>query len=171
MRPRKSHFALAGLLVVGLAATAVSSQPPSAPPPGTAPRGGGGGGPVAELRKQIAGKEKQPAETVFKNIQSLKGVPAEELLSIMDNGFRPALGVKCSFCHDPQNWASDDKDEKKVARQMMQMNHDINEKYLKTMKGLDSEKPMVSCATCHRGEQKPALSMEKKGDKAPAEKH
>src|SRR6185369_1550601 len=166
MRPMKSHFVLAGLLLVGLAATAGSAQPPSAPAPAPAR---GGGGPVAELRKQIAGKEKQPSETVFKNIQSLKGVPAEQLLSIMDSGFRPALGVKCSFCHDPQNWASDDKDEKKVARQMMQMNRDINDKYLKTMKGLDSEKPAVSCATCHRGEQKPALSMEK--TEKPAEKN
>ncbi len=170
MRPTKSLLALAGLLVVGLTATVASSQPSSAPPPGTAPRGGGGG-PIAELRKQIAGKEKQPSETVFKNIQSFKGVPAEQLLSIMDSGFRPALGVKCSFCHDPQNWASDDKDEKKVTRQMLQMSRDINEKYLKTMKGLDSDKPSVNCTTCHRGEQKPATSMEKKGENAPAEKH
>lgn len=164
MRPAQSHLTLAGLLLVGLAATA-SSQTPAPPGPGAPPRGGGG--PVAELRKQIAGKENQPSETVFKNIQSLKGVPAGQLLTIMDTGFRPALGVKCSFCHDPQNWASDDKDEKKVARQMMQMTRDINDKYLKTMKGLDSEKPAVNCTTCHRGEQKPALTM----DKAPAKEH
>jgi hypothetical protein len=104
---------------------------------------------------------------VFKNIQSLKGVPAGQLLTIMDTGFRPALGVKCSFCHDPQNWASDDKDEKKVAREMMRMTHDINDKYLKTIKGLDSDKPAVNCTTCHRGEQKPALTMEK----GPAKEH
>jgi len=162
---RSSHFVLAGLLVAGLAATA-SSQ--TAAPPGAAR---GGGGPVAELRKQIAWKENQPSETVFKNIQSLKGVPAGQLLTIMDTGFRPALGVKCSFCHDPQNWASDDKDEKKVARQMMQMTHDINDKYLKAMKGLDSEKPQVNCTTCHRGEQKPALSMEKGAAQEHEHKH
>src|SRR5687767_15553268 len=31
---------------------------------------------LAELRKSIAGKEQAPAETVFKNIQLFKGMPA-----------------------------------------------------------------------------------------------
>jgi hypothetical protein len=159
MRPAKPYFVLAGLLLVGLAATSASPQTPAFPEPGAPPRGGGG--PVAELRKQIVGKENQPSEAVFKNIQSLKGVPAGQLLTIMDTGFRPALGVKCSFCHDPQNWSSDDKKEKKAAREMMRMTHDINDKYLKEMKGLDSDKPAVNCTTCHRGQKKPALTMGK----------
>jgi hypothetical protein len=161
MRPGITRFLAAGLLLAGVAGIAAPSafsqtgdQKPAAPPRG------GGGGPVAELRKAIAGKEKEPAEKVFKNIQMLKGVPAERLLSIMDEGFRPALGAKCSFCHDPQNWASDDKDEKKAAREMMRMVQDINGKYLASMKGLESDHPAVSCYSCHRGQEKPALSPE-----------
>jgi hypothetical protein len=156
MRPGITRFFAGSLLLVGLAASSAFSQTedqrPAAPP--------GGGGPVAELRKAIAGKEKEPAEKVFKNIQMLKGVPAERLLSIMDEGFRPALGAKCSFCHDPRNWASDDKTKKKVTRDMMRMVQDINGKYLKSIKGLDSDNPAVSCYSCHRGKEKPALSPE-----------
>jgi len=159
LRPAVSRILVTGLLLVlliGLAATFAFSQTPAAPTGQRVP----GTGPIAELRKAIAGKENQPAETVFKNIQVLKGVPAERLLMVMDSGFRPALGVKCSYCHDPQNWASDDKSEKKVARKMLQMVHDINDKYLKSIEGLKSDKPIVSCATCHRGQEKPATSME-----------
>jgi hypothetical protein len=151
------------VLLVGLAATAVYSQTPSAPEPGAAPARG----PIAELRKAIAGKEKEPAEKVFKNIQMLKGVPAERLLSIMDEGFRPALGAKCSMCHDPQNWASDAKTEKKVTRDMMKMVQEINGKLLPAINGLESDHPAVSCYSCHHGHEKPALSP----GAAPAEAH
>jgi hypothetical protein len=154
-----SSRVLAGaLLLAGLAVPMAFSQTQTPPPP--PPGGGGGGGPVAELKRAIAGKEDQPSEKVFKNIQMLKGVPAGQLVKIMESGFAPALGVRCSYCHDPKNWASDDKDEKKVAREMMRMSRDINDKYLASIKGLKSDKPAVSCATCHRGEEKPALSVQ-----------
>jgi len=156
MRPGITRHLAGSVLLAGLAATSVLAQTPPAPAPGAAPARG----PVAELRKAIAGKEKEPAETVFKNIQMLKGVPAERLLSIMDEGFRPALGAKCSFCHDPQNWASDAKTEKKVARDMMRMVQEINGKLLASIKGLESEHPAVSCYSCHRGQEKPALAPE-----------
>jgi hydrogenase maturation factor HypF (carbamoyltransferase family) len=70
------------------------------------------------------------------------------------DAFSHALGVSCKKCHDAQNWANDDKDEKKAARGMMAMNKDINEKYLKTIPGLD-DKAVVSCTTCHRGHANP----------------
>lgn len=155
MRPVISRFlagAAVAILLGGLAATSAFSQAPATPAPAR--------GPIAELRKAIAGKEKEPAETVFKNIQMLKGIPAERVLSIMDEGFRPALGAKCSLCHDPQNWASDAKTEKKVTRDMMRMVQEINGKLLPAIKGLESDKPAVSCYSCHRGQEKPALSPE-----------
>ena len=146
------------LLMIGLAAAAAVSQPPEPPPAGAV-------GPsdrelIAELRKRIQGREKEPAETVFKNIQILKGRPAGALLSIMDMGYRASLGVRCSHCHDTQNFASDDKSEKRVAREMSNMVRDINEKYLKSIQGLESEKPVVNCTTCHRGQVKPALDLQ-----------
>ena len=152
-----------GLLIAGLAAapafsTPQSSQTPpapapsgdakpkAAPAPGQAPR-------PNPLRQLIAGKEDQPAETIFKNIQVLKGVPAGRFLDAME-GFSHALGTNCKKCHDTENVASDDKDDKKVARGMIAMTRDINEKYVKTMPGLDSD-AFVSCNTCHHGQSHP----------------
>src|SRR5678815_841638 len=54
---------------------------------------------LAELTKQIAGKENLPAEQVFKNIQILKGIPAGRLLRIMELGYSRSLGVNCTHCH------------------------------------------------------------------------
>jgi hypothetical protein len=158
MRPTICAVFAGSLLVIGLGASSVFSQPPAAPPAGAASESDSEL--IAELRQQIQGREKEPAETVFKNIQIFKGRPAAALLSIMDIGFRGSLGVKCSYCHDPQNWASDDKNEKKIAREMSHMVRDINEKYLKSIQGLKSENPVVNCTTCHRGQEKPALNLE-----------
>ena len=146
------------LLMIGLAAPAAFPQPSAVSAADAAPQSDSEL--IAALRKQIQGKEKQPAETVFKNIQILKGKPAGALLSIMDIGYRGSLGVRCSYCHDPQNWASDDKSGKRVAREMSNMTRDINEKYLKSIQGLKSETPVVNCTTCHRGQEKPALNLE-----------
>jgi len=112
---------------------------------------------LADLKKAIAGKEEQPAETVFKNVQMFKGVPAGRLLGAM-NAFSNALGVTCKKCHDVQNFASDDKHEKKAARGMMTMTKDLNVKYLQTMEGLDKD-ASVNCNTCHRGHAHPSEGM------------
>jgi len=146
------------LVLVALAAPWAFSKPPSLPRPG-APVDGDAGR-LAALREQIKGKEDQPAEVVFKNIQLLKGVPAARMLSIMDVAYKTSLDVSCTYCHDPESWASDEKNEKRVTRQMILMMREINEKYLKPMKGLKSDTPVVNCTTCHRGQEKPALSLE-----------
>jgi Photosynthetic reaction centre cytochrome C subunit len=114
---------------------------------------------LTQLRAQIKGHGKDPAETVFKDIQILKGRPAGAVLSIMDVAYNKSLGVHCSYCHDPKDWAADAKNEKAIARQMSGMLHDINEKYLKSIVGLKSEKPVVNCTTCHRGQERPALDL------------
>lgn len=121
---------------------------------------------LAEVQKAIAGKESQPAESVFKNIQSLKGSPAGRVPNVM-NAFSHALGVSCKKCHDAQNWANDDKDEKKAARGMMAMTRDINDKYLKTIPGLD-DKAVVNCTTCHRGHTNPNEGLQ--GSRPPSPK-
>lgn len=115
---------------------------------------------LASLRRSIAGHEREPAELVFENIQVHRGKPAGAILSIMDIGYRKSLGVHCSHCHDTKDWGSDEKVEKKVTREMTRMVRDINEKYLAEIDGLDSEKPVVNCTTCHRGQTKPALDLD-----------
>jgi hypothetical protein len=175
---RSSYFGLifGGLLIAGLAASPASSTPQAAPapmpshpaeqPPAAAPEPAVGAKEPAHpnpLRKLIAGHENEPAETVFKNIQVLKGVPAGRFLDTME-GFSHALGTNCKKCHDTENFASDDKEEKKSARGMVTMTRDINEKYIKTIPGMDSGS-FVSCSTCHHGQSNPNA----KPKEAPAE--
>ena len=115
---------------------------------------------VAALRAKIKGREREPAESVFTDIQILRGKPAAAVLSIMQIGYNSSLGVSCSYCHDVTDWASNAKTEKQVARRMSAMVHDINEKYLASIDGLKSDRPVVNCTTCHRGQEKPALDLQ-----------
>lgn len=114
---------------------------------------------LAELRKKIAGREQEPAEKVFKNIQFLKGVPAARLLAVMKIGYSRSLGVNCTHCHVVDEWEKDDKPTKQTARDMAQMVRTINNDLLKNVKNLKSESPVINCTTCHRGQTKPALDL------------
>ncbi len=114
---------------------------------------------LAELMKQIEGKENQPAEQVFNNIQMLKGVLAGRLLRIMDVGFSRSLGVTCTHCHMVDQWEKEDKPTKQVAREMEKMVQTINNDLLKNIKNLKGPNSIVNCTTCHRGQTKPALNM------------
>ncbi|MEO5929784.1 MAG: photosynthetic reaction center cytochrome c subunit family protein, partial [Candidatus Kapaibacterium sp.] len=55
-----------------------------------------------------------PAEKVYKNIQTLRGISARELLGTM-TFMSGALGVRCGFCHAHDDFSSDEKPEKKTA--------------------------------------------------------
>jgi photosynthetic reaction center cytochrome c subunit len=118
---------------------------------------------VAELSKQIAGKEDQPAETVFKNIKVLTGIPAGKLLKIMQTGYARSLGTSCAHCHTPGQWEKDDKPPKQIARDMSKMSHTIIFDLLRNIDGLKDREPLVNCTTCHRGQLKPALDMDSEG--------
>jgi hypothetical protein len=113
---------------------------------------------VDELRLAIKGKEDLPADSVFKNIKMLKGVPAGRLISIMDRGYANSLGVTCGYCHENEHWDLETKPTKEITREMAKMNGIINNQLLKNINGL-SANPIVNCTTCHRGSTKPALNM------------
>jgi hypothetical protein len=116
---------------------------------------------LADLRRQIAGHENEPATKVFMDVEELTGVSAAGLLELMDVAFSRSLGTTCVHCHNPSNWASDEKDEKEAARGMLRMVATINGQLLPKIKGLDTDhKPAVNCTTCHRGQIRPALQME-----------
>ena len=114
---------------------------------------------LAKLKEQIKGKEKEPAESVFKNIRMMKGVPAGRLLAVMEMGYARSLGVNCTHCHTPEKWEAEDKPTKQIARDMSAMVKTINTELLKNIKNLKSETPTVNCTTCHRGQTKPALNL------------
>jgi len=129
------------------------AQTPAAPPAGGPP----GGGPPRSY----------PAPT---NLQVLpKNLTGQQVHDIME-GFEAGLGVHCNYCHaaDPNNvgpngrprlnFASDDKDEKKMARVMITMTQDINKNYVAKVAAMDKmpeAAPPVTCGTCHQGHEDP----------------
>lgn len=111
---------------------------------------------IAQVTAQIAGRENQPAEQVFKNIQVLKGITAAELVRKMDKDYATPLSWNCTNCHRlaPQgNFASDTSNDKRRARFMQQMQNEINSAQLPKLYPKDT--PSVTCATCHRGYNEP----------------
>jgi hypothetical protein len=111
---------------------------------------------AANVLRSIAGRETQPAESVFKNIKIFKGIPAGRLVNIMNMGFGRSLGVSCGFCHVPGKWDLDDKEEKNTARLMFAMVQTINRDFISKVP-VDSggPRPVVNCFTCHRGNPRP----------------
>ncbi|HYE57273.1 MAG TPA: photosynthetic reaction center cytochrome c subunit family protein, partial [Rhodothermales bacterium] len=65
-------------------------------------------------------------------------------------GFSQGLGVTCTHCHDPQNFASDTLRPKRAAREMQAMLRGINDR-LRTLQNTQHTVPAISCSTCHRG--------------------
>ena len=106
-------------------------------------------GNVAELPSleplPASSKEKR-AEQEYKNIQLLKGIPAERLMKVMF-AFKASLNVDCDFCHIKDAFDKDDKPMKQVARKMIKRMNEINS---------DGAGGRVTCYTCHRGQRKPA---------------
>lgn len=157
-----------GLFVLGGAASGVRAQAPAqTPAPGGQPQAESreaiqqsNQAKVSEILKQIEGKENQPAETVFKNLQILKQMPAGRLLRVMQMGFSNSLGVSCAHCHVQGDWDKEDKPQKQITREMMKMVGTINGDLLKNIKNLKGLNPGVNCTTCHRGQVKPALNLE-----------
>jgi hypothetical protein len=99
--------------------------------------------------KDSASSAAQTAESVFKNIQVLKGIPSDQLVSSM-RFIAASLGVECSYCHVPEHFDKDDKKPKQIARDMMRMMFAID----KDNFGGDRE---VTCYSCHRGLPKPQV--------------
>jgi photosynthetic reaction center cytochrome c subunit len=83
------------------------------------------------------------AEEQFKNIQVLKGIPAEQLVPSMQF-IAASLGVQCDFCHVQGAFEKDDKKPKQTARKMMEMMITIN------AENFDGHRT-VTCNSCHRG--------------------
>ena len=106
-------------------------------------------------------------EHLFKNLKILpKNISKEQLDSVMHH-FTASLNVKCNFCHIRNEqtgvWdhASDENKHKLVARDMMKMTKNINDKYFDVVgnkKDPMSVKLLVTCYTCHHAEKEPAVN-------------
>jgi photosynthetic reaction center cytochrome c subunit len=122
--PAQSLFQTAALVVASLASLATSQTAPANP-----------------------GSKPKMAEEAFKNIQVLKGTPADQVIPAMEF-VSSSLGVQCEFCHVESKFDQDDKKPKEAARKMIRMMFAINRD------SFDGHRE-VTCNTCHRGSPKP----------------
>ena len=99
-----------------------------------------------------AAQQDKPTEQVQKNIKVLTGLPQWQLIPVM-NYMAASMGRRCNFCHvnnaGQWDYASDEKQEKATAREMIKMVLDLNKNSFKG--NLE-----VACYTCHRGLDHPA---------------
>ncbi|MBO9565071.1 MAG: c-type cytochrome [Niastella sp.] len=107
----------------------------------------------------------KPPKPTFKNLKVLpKNISHDDLDKVMDE-WKAALGVRCNFCHSPRkddpkkmDFASDDKPEKEMARDMYRMTARINKKYFHYKQGDTTAVAPVGCMTCHHGKEHPESS-------------
>ncbi|HPF71491.1 MAG TPA: photosynthetic reaction center cytochrome c subunit family protein [Candidatus Krumholzibacteria bacterium] len=135
---------------------AAAAGPAAAPTPYDAARA------AAQVQKIVAGlgeKAALPANQAFGDITISPTSSVERYLRIMDEGFSRSLGVDCTWCHDPADWSRDSAGKFAVTRAMWTMVYRINQDDLRKMPDVD-RKARVNCATCHRGELKPAQNLD-----------
>lgn len=114
------------------------------------------------------------AQSEFKNVQVLpRTMTRPELIAVM-RSFTRALGVRCNHCHvvtattpeEELDFPSDAKEEKRVARVMIQMTNQINGAWMQRVEMAEGHSEAeaaraaaaeqhVWCWTCHRGKVEP----------------
>jgi hypothetical protein len=121
-----------------------------------------------------------PSPSGARNLKVLpRDLSREQLLAIMRT-FTRGLGVRCNHCHvvtattpeEVLDFASDAKEEKRVARVMIQMTQQINTEWLERVEQAEGHaadasaepataaamtQPRVGCWTCHRGKTEPEM--------------
>jgi tetratricopeptide (TPR) repeat protein len=131
----KRFAGFATSLCLFAASPALAQQPPAAPAAGQR-----AGGPPPMTNLQIIPKE----------------TPREQVVATMQN-IAASLGVQCNYCHVMEgrggrnDMASDEKQTKKTARQMMVFARELNEKLPAVVGKAGNETTRVGCMTCHRG--------------------
>ncbi len=169
--PSTTPTAGTGTAAAPTAPTAVRPAAPAPGQPGQPGAGGGRGGPrlapdslitlragvLKTVAATIAGRENEPAEVVFKNIQVLKGKTASELLAMMES-YSNALTAQCTTCHVAGSWADESRQNKGRARIMQTMTNAINTEHIPKLQM--SGAAQVTCMTCHRGVRTPNQSID-----------
>lgn len=107
---------------------------------------------VVSARQAGPDQAPQMSDTVFKNVQILKGIPVDEFMDVMGM-FSAALGFDCVSCHSSELY--NDRaafaiatPQVQRARQMIVMMNAINRTYF-------GGQPRMSCFTCHKGQNQP----------------
>lgn len=109
----------------------------------------------------------QAQPDVYADPQNLKVLPADispAALRATMKGFSIGTGLRCSECHvgeegqdfSTYDFASDEKEHKRIAREMAKMVQAINSRYIAELG--EDEPVQVECVTCHRGVPEPKLT-------------
>lgn len=104
---------------------------------------------------------KWPPDSLINTQVISRDTPVMRVVGTMRD-FSFGLGVRCTFCHvgteemplAQVDFASDEKRNKLVARQMMRMVQEVNRR-LDTIPQPGTPEIAVTCATCHRGVSRP----------------
>ena len=104
---------------------------------------------VATTAAATSAQDAQPTPQIVDTptVKVLKGLTAPEFEIEMQQ-MTVALGVNCGFCHVRGNFASEENPHKAIARRMLEMTGQINQRFFPGSR-------TVTCFTCHQGEQKP----------------
>jgi hypothetical protein len=109
----------------------------------------------------VAAHDPEKKQEEYKNLKVLPKNISKDSMKIVMDGFKVALGVKCTFCHAASkdtavkwpDFASDEKPEKDIARHMMRMTTEINKSWFNFDNSAQPDTiRAVTCITCHRGQ-------------------
>lgn len=146
--------AVACLIAFALSGTGLAPRPSTASSDSPSPKPWLGAALPRVVFAQSPVPRTQMSEVAFKNIQVLKGIPVDEFMGTMGL-FSAALSVCCGDCHTGAGTSNpkweDDPPRKKVARRMITMVNTINKEDF-------GGRQVVTCWTCHRGNQSPAVT-------------
>jgi photosynthetic reaction center cytochrome c subunit len=81
------------------------------------------------------------------NVQVLTGMTSAQIWTYMQQYVAGGLGVGCQYCHNINNFASDEYPQKVAARNMMYLANDLNAKFIVNLPNWRGN--YVQCATCH----------------------
>ncbi len=88
---------------------------------------------AAQAQQPAAGEQAEMSEKVYKNIQVLRGIPADQFLETMGM-MAASTGLNCTHCHGGYDYnvgtyASDDIELKLTARKMIVIMNTINQSF------------------------------------------
>ena len=108
--------------------------------------------PVADPAETEPGEPAKAAPPAgeLSNLQVLPKSWSKKQVTVQMKLMTKGLGVKCAHCHKAGDFANDDMPTKLAAREMIRMNRKLNTKYF-------AGKNKITCFTCHKGKQEPAL--------------
>lgn len=81
------------------------------------------------------------------NVQVLVGMSSAQIWTYMQQYVSGALGVGCQYCHNINNFASDEYPQKIAARNMLRLVRDVNAEFIVNLPNWQGN--YVQCATCH----------------------